>query len=201
MRSLSSAVSIIGSIHFPVSTQRLFIAIPLPEALRRLLAGLMTPLRDVRWTREEQLHLTLRFLGDTPVDRIDPLTERLSAIRIEPFLLPVESAGAFPPHAPPRVLWVGVGSGHPRLHQLRQRLDDTLLAAGLDVDLRLFHPHITLARCGETAAGAAKQWLHAQREFAGPSFRVDAFELCASELHPAGAIHRLVKRFPLAAQS
>lgn len=160
----------------------------------------MTPLRDVRWTREEQLHLTLRFLGDTPDVQIEPLVERLAAIRVEPFLLSLEGIGAFPP-APvaPRVLWAGVGSGHPRLYQLRQRIDDTTLAARLDVDLRTFHPHITLARCEDRAGSAARQWLRAQRDFAGPTFHVEAFELFSSELHSAGAVHRLIERFPLQA--
>lgn len=182
-----------------MTTRRLFIALPVPDPLRRLLTELMRPLNNVRWTREEQLHLTLRFLGDTPVDLIEPLAERLRAIAVEPFLLPLEGIGAFPPKSPPRVLWAGVGSGHPRLHQLRQRIDDALLAAGLDPDLRTFHPHITLGRCIEGSPGATQQWLRMHREFAGPSFRVESFELFASELRPAGALHHLVERFPLAA--
>jgi 2'-5' RNA ligase len=120
-------------------------------------------------------------------------------VRVEPFLLPVEGVGTFPPKAPPRVLWIGVGSGHPRLHQLRQRLDDALLAAGLiDLDVRTFHPHVTLARCSESAAPAVTPWMHQHQDFSAPPFRVTAFDLCASELHPAGAVHTLVQRFALA---
>lgn len=182
-------------------TQRLFIALPLPESLRQLLAGLMTPLHDVRWTQEHQLHLTLRFLGDTDEAALAPLITRLAAIRVQPFFLPLEGVGAFPERSSPRVLWAGVGAGHPRLHQLRQRIDDTLLAVGVDADLRRFHPHVTLARCGEHAAKAAQQWVRSHREFAGPSFSVDAFELHASELRPEGALHRLIERFPLAPAS
>lgn len=179
-------------------TQRLFIALPLPASLRGLLAGLMTPLHDVRWTREEQLHLTLRFLGDTDEALIEPLVTRLAGIRVQPFFLPLEGVGAFPEHSAPRVLWAGVGSGHTRLHQLRQRVDDTLLSIGVDADLRRFHPHVTLARCGEHASNAVRQWIRTHREFAGPSFNVDAFELYASELRPQGAVHQLIERFPLA---
>lgn len=182
-----------------MSTQRLFVAIPLPPAIRAVLAGLTAPLRDVRWLRDEQLHLTLRFLGDTPNDLTDSLITRLREIRVEPFLLPVEDVGTFPPKAPPRVLWVGLGSGHPRLHQLRQRLDDAILAAGLEADLRAFQPHITLGRCPEGAGAAVQSWLRQHRDFAGPSFRVDGFELLASDLHSSGAIHRTLARFPLAA--
>jgi 2'-5' RNA ligase len=179
-------------------TQRLFIALPLPAPLREFLIGLTAPLHDVRWTQEEQLHLTLRFLGDTDEALVEPLLTRLAAIRVQSFFLPLEGVGAFPEHSAPRLLWAGVGAGHPRLHQLRQRIDDTLLSIGVDADLRRFHPHVTLARCGEHAASAAQQWVRSHREFAGPSFNVDAFELYASELRPQGAVHHLLERFALA---
>lgn len=178
-------------------TERLFLAVPLPEPIRLQLAALMTPLPDVRWTPVGQLHLTLRFLGDVDTAQIAPLQSGLATVRVQPFVLPVEGIGAFPPRSAPHVLWVGVGSGHPRLHQLRQRVDDTLLAAGLTADLRTFHPHVTLARCTDRAAGAARQWLHRHRAFAGPDFAVDRFELFASDLQPTGAIYRLLATFPL----
>lgn len=165
--------------------------------MRDVLAAAAQPSPGIAWTPPEQLHLTLRFLGDVPVARFDAIVERLAAIRVEPFLLPVEGLGTFPPNAPPRVLWIGVGSGHPRLFQLRQRLDDALLAAGLPLDVRTFQPHVTLARCGESAAAAVAGWLRAHRDFAAPPFRVESFALYASELHADGAIHTLRRSFPL----
>jgi len=180
-----------------MAIQRLFIAVPLPPAIRNVLVELTTTLQGVRWTPVDQLHLTLRFLGDVDTDKLGPLTDRLGQIRVRPFLLPVEGVGAFPPKGPPRVLWTGLGSGHPRLHQLRQRIDDTLLAAGLEIDLRSFAPHISLARCGETAGERAVQWLRAHRGFEGPSFLVDSFDLYSSELQPTGAVHQLVEQFSL----
>jgi 2'-5' RNA ligase len=175
----------------------LFIALSPPEPVRVAVAALSTPLRGVRWTSVEQLHVTLRFLGDVAPEMCDSLKERLAAVRVEPFVLPVEGAGAFPPKGPPRVLWVGVGSGHPLLHQLRQRIDDTLLATGLEVELRAFHPHITVGRCNENAAAAANSWVRIHCDFAGPLFLVEAFDLYASEVHSTGVEHRLVMRFPL----
>lgn len=182
----------------PVPCERLFVALALPDPVRSALVALTQTLRGVAWTPPAQLHLTLRFLGNVPVDQIEPLATRLATLRVEPFLLPVEGLAVFPPKRPPRVLWAGVGSGHPRLHQLRQRLDDTLLATGLDVDLRTFHPHVSLARCTDGAASAVSHWLHAHREFAAPPFRVESFELYASELRPDGAVHTLRRSFPLA---
>lgn len=181
-------------------TPRLFVALPLPEPVRALLASLAAPLPNVRWTPPDQLHVTMRFLGETDSSRIEPLLEHLSRIQVEPFLLPVEGVGAFPPKRPPRVLWAGTGNGHPRLHQLRKQIDEALLSANVDFDLRTFHPHITLARCGEDAPAAA-HWLHTHRDFEGPPFRVDAFDLVSSELTPAGALHHVIERLPIAAAS
>jgi 2'-5' RNA ligase len=178
-------------------TERLFVALALPPAVCAALGALAQPLPGVNWTRPEQQHLTLRFLGDVPVKQIDAVSARLETIRVEPFILPIEGVGAFPPNRPPRVIWVGVGAGHPRLFQLRQRLDDALLAAGLPLDVRTFHPHATLARCSESAAPAVEQWLRTHREFSAPPFRADAFDLYSSELRPEGAVHTLRQRFPL----
>lgn len=179
-------------------TERLFLALALPDPVRAVLAGLARPVAGFSWTRPAQLHVTLRFLGDVEAGRIERMEERLAAVRVEPFILPVEGVGSFPPSRPARVVWAGVGAGHPRLYQLRQRLDDALLAAGLDFDLRSFQPHITLTRCTERAASAAASWLRQNAEFAAPPFRVEAFDLCSSRLLPAGAEHALRRRFPLA---
>lgn len=179
-------------------TERLFIALAVPSAVRDALVALAEPLPGLAWTRPDQLHVTLRFLGDVPVEKIEPIVARLAQVRVAPFILPIEGTGSFPPNGPARVLWIGTGSGHPRLFQLRQRLDDALLAAGLPLDVRVFLPHITLARATEKAAGAAARWLKTHREAFAPPFMAEAFDLCASELRPEGAVHVLKQRFPLA---
>jgi 2'-5' RNA ligase len=180
------------------TVERLFIALPLPDWLRSELEGLAELLRGVTWTRIPQLHLTLRFIGDTPSEIIGRIEESLSAIRVESFLLPVEGVGVFPPKGPPKVIWVGVGSGHPHLFQLRQRLDDAVLAAGIDLDVRHFQPHVTLARCSEGSSAAVSTWLRRHSGFSTAPFRVHAFDLCSSRLSPQGAEHTLKRRYPLA---
>ena len=91
-------------------SQRLFIALSPPPAVRAAVSALRTPSRNVRWTPTEQLHVTLRFLGETPGDLTELLLERLNSVRVEPFVIPVEGVGVFPQKGPPRVLWVGIGS-------------------------------------------------------------------------------------------
>jgi 2'-5' RNA ligase len=184
--------------HATMPTERLFIALALPDAVRKSLAALAEPLPGVTWTRPDQLHVTLRFLGDVPDEQMESVIQRLTAVQVSPFILPIEGIGTFPPNRPPRVVWIGVGSGHPRLFQLRQRVDDALLAAGLQIDVRTFHAHVTLARATENASPALTHWLHTRRDEAAPPFRVEAFDLYSSELRPSGAVHTLKRRFPLA---
>ncbi len=181
----------------PEPTERLFIALTLPAPVRETLAALAEPIDGFTWTQPEQLHVTLRFLGEVPEAKASAMIARLAAVHVAAFVLPIEGVGSFPPGRPARVLWVGTGSGHPRLFQLRQRIDDAVLAAGIDADLRTFHPHVTLARTAPSAARAVEHWVHAHREFAAAAFRVEAFDLYSSALRPAGAIHTLKQRFPL----
>ena len=180
-----------------MSTERLFSALTLPPPVRDALAKLAQPLPGVTWTRVEHLHVTLRFLGDVPIGLIEPMIARLARVQVVPFVLPIEGIGTFPPNRPPRIVWIGIGSGHPRLFQLRQRVDDALLASGLQLDVRTFHPHVTLARVTENASAALTHWLHVQRDSTAPPFRVEAFDLYASELQTTGAVHTLKHRFPL----
>lgn len=182
-----------------LGTSRLFVAIDPPDEVRAALDLLLENLRGVSWTPPGQYHLTLRFIGETPAERFEAIHHALEPIRVEPFILPVVGVGAFPHDRPPRVLWAGLGGGHPRLHQLRQRVDDALLHAGLaDLDVRTFHPHITLGRCGPgTSPGAVAAFLKQHRDFAAPDFRVGSFTLYRSDLAPAGAVHTPLLRVAL----
>ena len=93
-----------------MAMQRLFVAIDVPETVRAELAGLAEPLEGVVWTRPEQLHLTLRFIGET--EKREGLEAALERVRVEPFILPVGGIGVFPHRGPAKVLWAGVGRAH-----------------------------------------------------------------------------------------
>ncbi|MDD2764354.1 MAG: RNA 2',3'-cyclic phosphodiesterase [Opitutaceae bacterium] len=179
-------------------TERLFVAIALPASVREQLAALYEPVRGIAWTRPEQLHLTLRFLGDVDAALGETLAAALTRVRVEPFVLPVAGTGVFPPRGPARVLWAGVGHGHPRLHQLRQQVDDALLATGLALDVRFFRPHVTLGRVQAGAPpGAVAQFLKRHRAFEAAPFRAESFQLCVSELKAGGAVHTPKREFAL----
>lgn len=178
---------------------RLFLALALPDALRAALAELQSPAaRGVAWAAPAQLHLTLRFIGEVAAERLPELEASLASVSVAAFILPLAGVGAFPPRGQPQVLWAGVGHAHPHLFQLRQQIDDRLLALGLDADLKTFHPHTTLARLHRDASpGFAAEWLRRHREWDAPPFRVASFGLYASELRPTGTVHTLVRAYPL----
>ncbi len=145
--------------------RRLFVAVPLPddtaEAVRSVVDDvraqpLPTGARDVRWVRLDSLHFTLRFLGPTPDDRIEPTASAVHAVAAAtagPFHLELGGAGTFPPHGRPRALWIGIGDGADGLGRLATELDSALVAAGWPSEPRPFRPHLTLARSDGVAAG------------------------------------------------
>ena len=169
--------------------KRLFVAIDLPDSTRQLLAGLDPHIRGVRWTDSAQMHLTLGFFDAVPDDADSVLRERLSAIEFGAFFLPVRGVGTFPAKGAPKIIWLGVGRAHPHLFQIHKRVQESALAAGLEPELRPWHPHITIARCRDVSTQSLRKFLQANAELDAGMIRVDAFHLYSSELTPAGLIH------------
>ncbi|GIW98201.1 MAG: RNA 2',3'-cyclic phosphodiesterase [Pirellulaceae bacterium] len=141
-----------------MDTSRLFIGLPVsaPAAsqLARLIDRLSTRIPSVRWVPPENLHLTLKFLGDTPLERIPAIHQCMesAAANIGPVAMRIESCGCFPPHGVPRVLWAGVHVEGDGLLTIYQRLDDGLAELGIRPESRSFHPHITLGRTTRAVA-------------------------------------------------
>jgi len=145
--------------------RRLFIAVPLPddaaEAVRSIVDEVRAePLpagaRDVRWVRLDGLHLTLRFLGPTPEDRLEPTVAAVRSVATAapgPITVQLGGAGTFPPQGRPRALWIGIVEGAEALGQLAAELDTALTEAGWASERRAFRPHLTLARSDGVAAG------------------------------------------------
>src|SRR3954471_23428014 len=95
-----------------MSGKRLFVAIVLSDAIKQLLVRLDPQKRGVRWLAAEQMHLTLSFLDQVDLDREKALRERLGAIQWSAFFLPVIGLGTFPAKGWPKIIWIGVGTGH-----------------------------------------------------------------------------------------
>jgi 2'-5' RNA ligase len=169
-------------------SKRMFMALELPEVCRTTLACLAVPIRGVRWLPVDQLHLTLAFLGEVDATAEKSLRERLAGVQVPPFYLPIKGVGTFG-GARPSVIWAGVGSGHPHLYALHKHLHDALFAAGLDPELRAFHPHVTLARAKEVSAATLRPFLREHETDDFCLLRITGFTLFSSDLGPRGARH------------
>jgi 2'-5' RNA ligase len=172
-----------------MNAKRLFVSIELPESVTRALADLDPHLRGVRWLEPRQMHLTLSFLGNVPGETQETLSEKLRTISWKSFFLPLVGVGTFPGKGWPKIVWIGVGSGHPHLFQLHKRIQEALLAVGLEPDLRSFHPHVTLARCRDVSPQTIRPFLKTYASFDAGMIHVESFTLNSSELTPAGSVY------------
>jgi 2'-5' RNA ligase len=170
-------------------SKRLFVAIDLPDSTRQSLVDLDPHVRGVRWTERAQMHLTLGFFDHVANVVELVLREKLSAIDFGAFFLPINGVGTFSAKGAPKIIWVGVGKAHPHLFQIYKRVQEAALAAGLEPELRPWHPHITIARCRDVALQSLRKFLKANADFDAGMIRVGAFHLYSSKLTPAGPIH------------
>lgn len=172
-----------------MSGKRLFVAINLPETVIDLLLELDPHLPGVRWLRPEHMHLTISFLGNVGSIEEERLREKLASVRFTAFFMPVMGVGCFPAKGKPRVIWTGVGTGHPQLFHVHKRVQEAALAAGLEPDLRSWHPHITVARCREVSAESVRPFLKANTDFEAGLVRVESFCLYSSVPGPFGSAY------------
>lgn len=178
--------------------QRLFIAIGLPEELRRRLGRLLPqPPAGVKPVRPEQLHLTLHFLGDIDEGAAAELAAALPEIRQPAFTIDLAGGGCFPSPRRPNVLWVGVKPSEP-LHALRESVADVLGECGRPVESRSFTPHVTIARVSRRLpAGWLEAFLANAARFSAEAVPVRAVTLYASERMNHGAVHEPLGQYPL----
>ncbi len=176
---------------------RLFVAIDLPEHVKEQVAGLCCGLPGARWLKPEQLHLTLRFIGEVDGGMFRDIREGLLDVRQEQLSLRLDGVGFFPPRGKPRVVWVGLQQSVD-LFQLHDRINSRLTALGLEPETRKFAPHITIARLKNTPPARVGRFLENHNLFCSAPFWVDEFFLYSSRLGRNGAIHRIEAGYPLA---
>ena len=176
---------------------RLFVALPLPDQVKRSLDPLSRGLGDVRWLLPDQQHLTLRFIGETDQGRVDEIAEALALVDGLPLELRLEGLGHFPPRGAPQVLWVGVVK-NAELASLKRRIDRALAAVGLPRDGRKFAPHVTIARIrGPLSPDRLATYLMRHSLYRSESFAISDFHLYSSWLKPHGAEYQLEASYEL----
>ena len=174
---------------------RLFVALRPPRALREQLLDAMGGVPGARWQSEDQLHLTLRFIGEVDRPLADDIAACLGAVDHPRPAIALRGAGSFDHKGHVHSLWAGIAPDE-ALKQLHDRIDRALIRAGVEPDPRAFTPHVTLARLGRQA-GPVEPFLARVAGLASAPAAVDAFILYESRLGHEGASYEAVARYSL----
>jgi len=175
---------------------RLFIAVPIPVKMKDKLLSLKLNIPGARWVDRDQLHLTLKFIGEVKDQSLNDIRDNLSEILMEKFLLKIKGVGFFPPGNSPKVLWAGLEK-QPELTRLRNKIDTNLNSLGIKRGGGKFRPHITLARLKSSNISRVLEFLKVNNPFLTELFQVKEFSLYSSRLYPDGAVHSLEAVYPL----
>jgi 2'-5' RNA ligase len=193
---------------------RIFIGIDLDPEVRarieRFLDGVEGFAPEARWVRPESLHITLKFIGEQPPERVEAITERLRRVESSAFEIRAGGYGFFPSAKAPRVFWIGIDAG-PQLAELAESIDIATAELGIPREDRPFSPHLTLAR-GRGRSGSPK-WrkgdspnatfavlakrLAAMGELDFGAMTAQEFILYQSHLSPKGSKYTKLQRFPM----
>jgi len=174
---------------------RLFAGIALPDEVARSLAALQAGVPGARWQTREQLHLTLRFIGEVDERDRAAIDDALATISAPTFSLELKGVGSFGGRRP-HALWAGVAVDDALLH-LQRKIESALQRIGLEADGRKYTPHVSLAKLKGTQNGHVVDFLTDHALYASEPFAVNGFILYSSLLTPNGSIYRAEKAFRL----
>jgi 2'-5' RNA ligase len=195
---------------------RIFIGIDLDPEVRtrieRFIEGVEGFAPDARWARPESLHITLKFIGEQPPERVEAITERLRRVESSAFEIRAGGYGFFPTAKAPRVFWIGIHAG-PQLAELAASIDTATAELCIPRGDRPYSPHLTLARAGAGRRSGSPKWrkgdgpnttfallekrLAAIGELDFGKMTAREFILYQSQLSPAGSKYTKLQRFAL----
>ena len=174
---------------------RLFVAIRPPASIRRLLLATMGGISGARWQTDEQLHLTLRFIGEVDRHRAGDILAALGAIHHPRFEIAVHGLGTFDRRGELETVWAGV-TPHEPIKALHNKTDSALARVGIAPEQRAYLPHITLARL-KRSSGTVRNLIEQSGGLASPPFQVESFALFESRLTPEGAVYTEIETYSL----
>ena len=190
---------------------RLFVALSLPDPVAQAILLIQGGVPGARWQTREQLHLTLRFVGEVDGRDAAMLDDALEAIRAPAFDLQLHGVGQFGApreHRPAKVrsgfasgratqqLWAGIRRNTALAH-LQRKVDTAIRRVGQPQDQHKFTPHVTVARVRSPEGGKVLEWLTHHALFTAPECAVTAFHLYSSRLTSDGSIYRIERSYPL----
>ena len=175
--------------------KRLFVALAIPDAVARSLTLLQGGVPGARWQTREQMHLTLRFIGEVDGRDARALDDALAGIDVPAFELQLHSVGQFG-NKQPHALWAAVRKNE-MLEHLQRKVDNAIRKVGQPQDAHKFLPHVTLARLRHPDLDKLREWLTAHALFTSTEFTVNSFCLYSSKLTSDGSIYRVEQDYPL----
>jgi RNA 2',3'-cyclic 3'-phosphodiesterase len=178
---------------------RLFTALALPDAVVEKLPAMQGGVPGARWQKREQMHLTLRFIGEADGAMTAAIDDALATVTAPAFTLRLKGTGSFGGRLP-RDLWAGVEPSAP-LEHLNRKIESALQRLGLEAERRKFTPHVTLARLKGTPKGAVVDFLTDHALYTSDPFPVAGFVLYSSKLTSDGSIYRAERAYRLAPQT
>jgi 2'-5' RNA ligase len=188
-------------------TVRTFIAVDLPAEVKTQIGGIIAELKplssSIRWVRSEGLHMTLKFLGEIPQERLPEIfaaTER-AALSRTPFSFVLARMGGFPNLRRPRVLWIGVQDGGEHLKGLQVAVEGALVACGFPGERRTFSPHLTIGRVRSPKGLEPVLDRLPSISYQSEEITVSSVQVMRSQLQPTGAVYTTLKAFPMGHQN
>lgn len=175
--------------------RRLFVAIRPPDAIRASLLAATGGISGARWQSDEQIHLTLRFIGEADRHLAHDIDAALAAIHHPCFTVAVSGIGTFDRRRQIETIWAGLSPQEP-VKALHNKIDQALIRAGLAPERRAYLPHITLARL-KRSSGPVRDFVAGNGGLTTPPFEVDRFALFESRLAPDGAVYLPLTEYPL----
>ena len=182
---------------------RTFISIPVPNEVQTKKNMLYTTLErcpsKINWVKNKQLHITVKYLGNTPETAYSKIIDSLSDITksINPFEVFIKGTGCFPSFKRPKVLWMGVNGDLDSLSNLFLKVEKTLEPLGFSIDNQEYVPHITIAKIKYPQKYTPDISEFSNSYYDPIVFNVDRVQFLSSELLSSGAVHSLLKSFPL----
>lgn len=178
-----------------MSTHRLFVALRPPRPVRDIMLAAMHGISGARWQNDEQLHLTLRFIGEVDHHMAEDIAAALGALYALAVIARIAGVGLFERQGRPHMIWAGV-EPHEPLAALHRKVDQLLARVGVAPETRAFTPHVTLARLNR-GSGPVAPFLALNSGLAGPAFEFGHVTLYESELGHGGSRYHPVARYPL----
>ncbi len=175
---------------------RLFVALALPDEVAESLLLMEGGIPGARWQRREQLHLTLRFIGEVDGRLAGDIDDALAVLHASGFALELYGVDTFGGRDP-RQIWAGVRPNAALLH-LQKKIETALQRIGLPPEPRKFTPHVSLAKLKASPHEKVMAYLSAHALYSSAPFDIDAFGLYSSTLTPNGSHYRCERRYPLA---